>query len=48
MKESRQLWDRFEKSGKLRDYIDFCIKRRQEKNLRTDGRRDDEADQSSL
>ena len=28
MESSRLLWERFEKSGKLRDYLDFCKDRR--------------------
>lgn len=31
MDSSRALWGRFEKSGKLADYLDFCAERRKQK-----------------
>ena len=48
MKEAMKLWARFEKSGKLSDYMEFCEARRREASPR-DGAKQGEAEpQSSL
>ena len=45
MDEIRTLWNRFEKSGKLEDYLEFCRQRR--KKAEADGE-PCKKDQSSL
>lgn len=54
MDSSRYLWSRFEKSGKLADYLSFCSEREQSRKASADKPEDHEqsvnrpADQSSL
>lgn len=49
MDRPQSLWLKFERSGKLTDYINFCEERRRMKSRREpDGSDDPPADQSSL
>ena len=48
MKETRLLWDRFEKSGKLRDYMEYRAALRREKEDPEGEKPGGDAPQSSL
>lgn len=48
MNEIRGLWERFEKSGKLKDYLEFCKARRTEERKRRPDGDEGEDSQSSL
>lgn len=48
MEKASTLWKRFEKSGKLIDYLDFCKVRRREKEAPPEEREAEKPPQSSL
>lgn len=48
MSNSKKLWSRFEKSGKLVDYLEYCKARREENKDRRPPEKDGDRDQSSL
>ena len=48
MEKSRNSWARFEKSGKLSDYLAFCEERRRERAAEEKDERMKRPDQSSL
>jgi hypothetical protein len=48
MEKTRDSWARFEKSGKLSDYLAFCEARRRERARKDTEERAERPDQSSL
>ena len=48
MSESKKMWERFAKSGKLTDYLEYCKARKAENPKSERDRNKESQDQSSL